>query len=213
MDVERLGLVPYEAAWALQRELAARRLANEIPDTLLLLEHPSIYTAGRRTDPGERPLDGTPVLDVDRGGKITWHGPGQLVGSPIVALAVPLDVVGHVRRIEAGLIDACAEIGLATCRVPGRSGVWTGDGQRKVAAIGIRVSRGVTQHGFALNCDADLSAFSRVVPCGISDAAVTSLTLELGCRVSVADASPTVERCLVAALSGGVATGLEPVGG
>ncbi|MGZ4664563.1 MAG: lipoyl(octanoyl) transferase LipB [Frankiaceae bacterium] len=213
MDVEHVGLLPYEEAWALQRELAARRLANEIPDTLLLLEHPSVYTAGRRTGPAERPLDGTPVLDVDRGGKITWHGPGQLVGYPIVALPNPLDVVGHVRRIEAGLIDACAELGLATTRVPGRSGVWTGDGRRKVAAIGIRVSRGITQHGFALNCDADLSAFSRIIPCGITDAAVTSLTRELGHRVSVADAFPAVERCLVAALGSGVATGKEPVGG
>lgn len=213
VDVEHLGLLPYEEARALQHELAARRLANEIPDTLLLLEHPSVYTAGRRTEPGERPLDGTPVLDVDRGGKITWHGPGQLVGYPIVALPDPLDVVGHVRRIEAALIEACAGLGLASRPVPGRSGVWTGDGRRKVAAIGIRVGRGITQHGFALNCDADLSAFNRIIPCGIADAAVTSLSRELGRRVTVADASPTVERCVVAALGSGVGAGMEPVGG
>lgn len=212
MDVEHLGLLSYEEAWALQRELAARRLAGEIPDTLLLLEHPSVYTAGRRTERGERPVDGTPVLDVDRGGKITWHGPGQLVGYPIVALPDPLDVVGHVRRIEAALIDACAELGVATTRVRGRSGVWTNDGRRKVAAIGIRVSRGVTQHGFALNCDADLTAFDRIVPCGIVDATVTSLSRELARRVTVADASPAVERCMVAALASGL-VGMEPVGG
>ena len=213
MDVEHLGLLPYEEAWALQREFAARRLANEIPDTLLLLEHPSVYTAGRRTDPGERPLDGTPVLDVDRGGKITWHGPGQLVGYPIVALPDPLDVVGHVRRIEAALIAACAGLGLVTVQVPGRSGVWTGDGRRKLAAIGIRVSRGITQHGFALNCDANLSAFDRIVPCGIADAAVTSLSRELGRRVRVADATSEVERCVLAALGRGVGAGMEPVRG
>ena len=213
MDVEHLGLLSYEEAWALQRELAARRLAGEIPDTLLLLEHPSVYTAGRRTERGERPVDGTPVLDVDRGGKITWHGPGQLVGYPIVALPDPLDVVGHVRRIEAALIDACAELGVATTRVRGRSGVWTNDGRRKVAAIGIRVSRGVTQHGFALNCDADLTAFERIVPCGIVDATVTSLSRELARRVTVADASPAVERCMVAALASGLVAGMEPVRG
>ncbi len=213
MDVEHLGLLSYEEAWALQRELAARRLAGEIPDTLLLLEHPSVYTAGRRTERGERPVDGTPVLDVDRGGKITWHGPGQLVGYPIVALPDPLDVVGHVRRIEAALIDASAELGVATTRVRGRSGVWTNDGRRKVAAIGIRVSRGVTQHGFALNCDADLTAFDRIVPCGIVDATVTSLSRELARRVTVADASPAVERCMVAALASGLVAGMEPVGG
>lgn len=213
MDVEHLGLLSYEEAWALQRELAARRLAGEIPDTLLLLEHPSVYTAGRRTERGERPVDGTPVLDVDRGGKITWHGPGQLVGYPIVALPDPLDVVGHVRRIEAALIDACAELGVATTRVRGRSGVWTNDGRRKVAAIGIRVSRGVTQHGFALNCDADLTAFERIVPCGIVDATVTSLSRELARRVTVADASPAVERCMVAALASGLVAGMEPVSG
>ncbi|MGZ4666682.1 MAG: lipoyl(octanoyl) transferase LipB [Frankiaceae bacterium] len=213
MDVEHLGLLSYEEAWALQRELAARRLAGEIPDTLLLLEHPSVYTAGRRTERGERPVDGTSVLDVDRGGKITWHGPGQLVGYPIVALPDPLDVVGHVRRIEAALIDACAELGVATTRVRGRSGVWTNDGRRKVAAIGIRVSRGVTQHGFALNCDADLTAFERIVPCGIVDATVTSLSRELARRVTVADASPAVERCIVAALASWLVAGMEPVGG
>jgi lipoyl(octanoyl) transferase len=194
VDVQRLGLVPYEQAWELQRTLAAERVAEDRPDTLLLLEHPSVYTAGRRTLPGERPFDGTPVVDVDRGGKITWHGPGQLVGYPLIRLAEPYDVVAHVRRLEALLIDACGDLGLETRRVDGRSGVWTTDGQRKVAAIGVRVSRGVTMHGFALNCDPDLSAFARIVPCGIADAGVSSLSRELGKSVTVLDALPVVER-------------------
>ena len=187
--------MPYERAWELQRELAAERADDRRPDTLLLLEHPSVYTAGRRTLPEERPFDGTPVVDVDRGGKITWHGPGQLVGYPIVRLAEPFDVVAYVRRLEALLMDACREFGLETRRVDGRSGVWTTDGQRKVAAIGVRVSRGVTMHGFALNCDPDLSAFGAIVPCGIADAGVTSLSRELGKIVTVDDALPVVERC------------------
>ncbi|HMA45822.1 MAG TPA: lipoyl(octanoyl) transferase LipB, partial [Frankiaceae bacterium] len=194
VDVVRLGLIRYESAWELQRALARRRAADEIRDTLLLLEHPGVYTAGRRTDPWERPFDSTPVIDVDRGGKITWHGPGQLVGYPIVRLPDPVDVVVYVRRLEGALIDACGELGLPTGRVEGRSGVWTLDGRRKVAAIGVRVSRGVTLHGFALNCDADLSAFDRIVPCGITDAGVTSLSRELGKPVTVGDADPAVER-------------------
>jgi lipoyl(octanoyl) transferase len=192
--IQRLGLVPYEQAWELQRTLAAERVAEDRPDTLLLLEHPSVYTAGRRTLPEERPFDGTPVVDVDRGGKITWHGPGQLVGYPIIRLADPYDVVAHVRRLEALLIDACGDLGLETRRVDGRSGVWTTDGQRKVAAIGVRVSRGVTMHGFALNCDPDLTAFARIVPCGIADAGVSSLSRELGKSLTVDDALPVVER-------------------
>ena len=201
MDISRLGLVPYEKAWDLQRTLAAERAEDRRPDTLLLLEHPSVYTAGRRTLPEERPFDGTPVIDVDRGGKITWHGPGQLVGYPILRLAEPFDVVAHVRRLEALLIDACAELGLETRRVEGRSGVWTVDGQRKVAAIGVRVTRGVTTHGFALNCDPDLAAFGRIVPCGIADAGVSSLSRELGKIVTVADALPVVERCALRTLA------------
>jgi lipoyl(octanoyl) transferase len=206
VDVQRLGSIPYEQAWALQRSLAAERTADRRADTLLLLEHPSVYTAGRRTLPEERPFDGTPVIDVDRGGKITWHGPGQLVGYPIVRLADPYDVVAHVRRLEGFLLQACAELGVEARRVEGRSGVWTADCQRKVAAIGVRVSRGVTMHGFALNCDPDLGAFGRIVPCGIADAGVTSLSRELGKIVTVADALPVVERYAVAALRGSAPT-------
>jgi len=196
----RAGRLPYEVAWAEQRRLHAARIAGEVPDTVLLLEHPSVYTAGRRTEIWERPVDGTPVIDVDRGGKITWHGPGQLVGYPILALPDPVDVVAYVRRLEAVLIGACAELGLRTAPVAGRSGVWVPADDRgpdrKVAAIGIRVSRGVTMHGFALNCDPDLTAFDRIVACGIADAGVTSLTAELGRRVGVADAIDVVESAL-----------------
>jgi lipoyl(octanoyl) transferase len=204
LEIVRAGLVPYEAAWARQRELHARRVAGEGPDTLLLLEHPSVYTAGKRTEPHERPFDGTPVIDVDRGGKITWHGPGQLVGYPIVALADPIDVVAHVRRLEDALIEVCAGFGLTTGRVEGRSGVWVpADGpgagfrpERKVAAIGVRVARGVTMHGFALNCDPDMTAFANMIPCGIPDAGVTSLSVELGRDVSVDEAVEPVEKAI-----------------
>jgi lipoyl(octanoyl) transferase len=194
----RLGLVPYDAAWAMQRDLHARRVAGDTTDTCLLLEHPPVYTAGKRTEPWERPADGTPVIDVDRGGKITWHGPGQLVGYPIVKLAEPVDVVGHVRRIEAALIEVCAAYGVETGRVEGRSGVWVGDA--KVAAIGIRVAQGVTMHGFALNCDPDLTAYDRIVPCGIRDASVTSLSALTGRTVTVDDVIDTVENALTNAL-------------
>lgn len=197
LQVRRVGTVDYVTAWAEQRRLHDARVAGDAPDTVLLLEHPSVYTAGRRTEAGERPFDGTPVVDVDRGGKITWHGPGQLVGYPIVELPRPLDVVAYVRRLEGLLIDVCAEFGLATTRVGGRSGVWVpADARgpdRKIAAIGVRVSRRVTMHGFALNCDADLSAFRRIVPCGIQDAGVTSLTVELDRPVTVADVIDVVE--------------------
>jgi len=205
IDIRRLGTVDYQTAWQLQRELADARIAGG-PDTLLLLEHPSVYTAGRRTLPEERPVDDTPVVDTDRGGKITWHGPGQLVGYPIVGLAEPLDVVNFVRRLEESIITACAGFGLETGRIEGRSGVWVpSDGvrpARKVGAIGIRVSRSTTLHGFALNCDCDLSAFSSIVPCGISDAGVTSLTAELGRRVSVADLLGPVADAVCDALDG-----------
>ena len=184
----------------MQRELHEARVADTAPDTVLLLQHPPVYTAGKRTEPWERPLDGAPVIAVDRGGKITWHGPGQLVGYPIVKLPRPLDVVAYVRRMEQLLIDVCAEFGLSTMRVPGRTGVWlhadADRPQRKVAAIGIRVSRRVTLHGFALNCDADLSWFDRIVPCGINDAGVTSISAELARTVSVADVLPVIERHL-----------------
>ena len=205
IEVRRLGAVDYEQAWQLQRELADARAAGG-PDTLLLLQHPPVYTAGRRTLPEERPVDGTPVVDTDRGGKITWHGPGQLVGYPIVGLAEPLDVVNFVRRLEESLIKVCADVGLATRRVEGRSGVWVpADARgpaRKVAAIGIRVARGTTLHGFALNCDCDLSAFSSIVPCGIADAGVTSLTAELGRRVVVEDVIAPVAEAVSDALDG-----------
>ena len=208
LRIERAGLVPYEDAWARQRELHARRVSGEGPDTLLLLEHPPVYTAGKRTEPHERPFDGTPVIDVDRGGKITWHGPGQLVGYPIVALTDPVDVVAHVRRLEEALLEVCAGFGLAAGRVEGRSGVWMqadepGQGfrpERKVAAIGIRVARGVTMHGFALNCDPDMTAFGNMIPCGIPDAGVTSLSVELGRDVTVTEALEPVEKAMRAVL-------------
>ncbi|MEU9924655.1 lipoyl(octanoyl) transferase LipB [Streptomyces griseoluteus] len=229
--------VDYQEAWDEQRRVHAARFADEIPDTVLLLEHPPVYTAGRRTAPSERPLDGTPVIDVDRGGKITWHGPGQLVGYPIQKLPRPVDVIAHVRRLEEALIRACAEYGLETTRVEGRSGVWVlGDpverrlgglsldfdpriadeefdprmngpeyapsnaGQRredrKIAAIGIRVAKGVTMHGFALNVNPDNRWFDRIIPCGIRDAGVASLANELGRDVTIEEVVPVVERHL-----------------
>ena len=189
--------MPYDEAWALQRAVHAQVVAGA-DDVVLLLEHPPVYTAGKRTEAYERPLDGTPVVDVDRGGKITWHGPGQVTGYPVVRLGDPVDVVAYVRRLEQVLIDVCAEVGLDTGRVEGRSGVWTVDGARKVAAIGIRVAQGVTMHGFALNCDPDLSAYGRIVPCGIADATVTSLSAELGRDVTTDEALPLLERALPA---------------
>ena len=192
MQIRRLGQVPYDDAWRLQQALHAE-VADGGEDVALLLEHPPVYTAGKRTGSWERPQDGTPVVDVDRGGKITWHGPGQVTGYPLVRLADPVDVVAYVRALEGLLIDVCAELGLTTDRVEGRSGVWTPDGARKVAAIGIRVARGVTMHGFALNCDPDLTAYDRIVPCGIADATVTSLSRELGRDVTVDEVLPLLE--------------------
>jgi lipoyl(octanoyl) transferase len=184
--------LPYEQAWDLQRQLHARRVSGEIPDVCLLLEHQPVYTAGRRTSPADRPSGdpGAPVIDVDRGGKITWHGHGQLVGYPIVGLDEPMDVVAYVRSLEEALIGTCGAFGLSSERVSGRTGVWVRSGDRpdrKVAAIGIRVASGVTMHGFALNCDNDLSWFDRIVPCGIADADVSSISAELGFPVNVAD--------------------------
>src|SRR4051794_36594146 len=200
MRVVRAGVVEYEAALAEQRRIHAEVADGVAPDTVLLLTHPSVYTAGKRTEPADRPFDGTPVVDVDRGGKITWHGPGQLVGYPIVRLSDPVDVVAYVRRMEQLLIDVCAELGLATMRVEGRSGVWVAADERgperKVAAIGIRVARGVTLHGFAINADCDLSRYDIFVPCGIRDAGVTSLSAELGRDVTVEELLPIVERHL-----------------
>lgn len=195
-DIQEIGFapntVPYEAGLDLQRSVHAEVVAGARPDTVLLLEHASVYTAGKRTEPLDRPMDGTPVVDVDRGGKITWHGPGQFVGYPILRLADPIDVVAYVRRIEQLLIDVCAAFGVETTRVDGRSGVWTADGQRKLAAIGIRVAQGVTMHGFALNCDCDLAWYDRIVPCGIRDATVTTLSIEARRPISVDDALPVV---------------------
>ncbi|GHJ45089.1 octanoyltransferase [Catellatospora sp. TT07R-123] len=208
LAVRRAGTVDYLTAWDEQRRLHEGVVAGTEPDTVLLLEHPSVYTAGKLTEPWERPFDGTPVVDVDRGGKITWHGPGQIVGYPIVKLPVIrgglADVVAHVRRTEQMLIDVCTELGLATERVKGRSGVWVRADERgpdrKVAAIGIRVARGVSLHGFALNCNPDLTWYDRIVPCGIKDASVTSLTAELGRDVTVDEVLPIVEHHLPAIL-------------
>ncbi len=205
VEVRQLGSIEYLAAWQLQRELADARVTGG-PDTLLLLEHPAVYTAGKRTEAHERPADGVPVVDTDRGGKITWHGPGQLVGYPVIGLAEPLDVVNYVRRLEQSLISVCAELGVDAGRVEGRSGVWVAaDGPgpaRKIAAIGIRVARGTTLHGFALNCDCDLGAYSAIVPCGIADAGVTSLTAELGRRIGVDDLRDRVAAAVCDALDG-----------
>jgi len=192
VQIRRLGTVPYDSAWRLQQSVHAEVVAGG-EDVALLLEHPPVYTAGKRTEVWERPLDGTPVIDVDRGGKITWHGPGQVTGYPIVRLAERLDVIAYVRSLEQVLIETCEELGLQTERVAGRSGVWTAGGTRKVAAIGIRVARGVTMHGFALNCDPDLTAYDRIVPCGITDATVTSLSRELGRPIPVDEALPLLE--------------------
>ncbi|KMS88352.1 lipoyl(octanoyl) transferase LipB [Prauserella rugosa] len=206
VDVREIGTIDYLEAWELQREYAEARADETRPDTMLLLEHPSVYTAGKRTQPEDRPADGTPVIDVDRGGRITWHGPGQLVGYPLVKLADPIDVVQYVRRIEQALIDVCDRFGVHAGRVDGRSGVWLPADdrgpERKIAAIGIRVQRGVTMHGFELNCNADLSAFDRIVPCGISDAGTTSLSAELGRDVPVSEALPLAREAVLAALDG-----------
>jgi lipoyl(octanoyl) transferase len=202
LAIIRAGLVRYEDAWQRQRELHEAVLAGDAPDTVLLLEHPPVFTAGKRTEPSERPFDGTPVIDVDRGGKITWHGPGQLVGYPIVRLPRPLDVVAYVRAMEQLLIDVCAELGVGATRVDGRTGVWLRDPDRKLAAIGVRVRRVVAMHGFALNCDPDLSWFDRIVPCGIADAGVTSLSRELGRDVTVAEVLPIVEAHLPGFVAG-----------
>jgi lipoyl(octanoyl) transferase len=202
--VEHLGLVDYMNTWNYQRELVNAIAEETKPNTLLLLEHPSVYTAGRMTKIDERPVDGTPVIDVDRGGKITWHGQGQLVGYPIVKLKNRNDVVGFVREIEKALIEVCADFGIATEQYCDRSGVWIRDaqGDRKIAAIGIRVSKGVTMHGFALNVNPDMSAFSKIVPCGIPDADVTSMATELGRAIDIAEVTPSVEKRIIKALEG-----------
>ena len=200
--VDHIGLLEYESALALQRKIHSEVASKDRANTLLLLEHPSVYPAGKRTQSFEMPTDGTPVVQVDRGGRITWHGPGQLVGYPIIRLLKPTELVGFVRTLESALIKVCAEVGVKAVRVDGRSGVWISDsnGDRKIAAIGIRVASGVTMHGFALNVSPDLSKFSQIVPCGIDDAAVTSLAIELARNVEIAEITPIVEKHLVEAL-------------
>ena len=201
LEVQRLGFgdadVDYVPTWDLQREIHAGVVRGTRCDTVLLLEHQSVYTAGRRTEAFERPFDGTPVVDVDRGGKITWHGPGQIVGYPIIKLVGRLDVIAHVRRIEQMLIAVCADLGVTTSQIKGRSGVWVAADERgpdrKIAAIGVRVAEGVTMHGFALNCNCDMTWFDRIVPCGIKDAEVTSLSQELGRDLTPLDVLPFLE--------------------
>lgn len=199
LALHRLGLVDYHQAWELQRQ-HHDEVAGGQSGRVLLLEHPPVFTAGRRTEVHERPIDGTPVVDVDRGGKITWHGPGQIVGYPIVALAETVGVVDYVRQLEEIVIETVAEFGIVGARVQGRSGVWV-DGGRKIAAIGVRVARGVTMHGFALNVDPDMSWYDRIVPCGISDAAVTSMTLELKRSVTINEVLPVLESHILKVLS------------
>ncbi len=204
LEIQTVGLaphlIPYQAGWDLQRRLHGEIVAGERADTLLLLEHEPVYTAGARTARHERPSDGTPVVDVDRGGKITWHGPGQLVGYPIVRLPEPIDVVAHVRRLEGILIDVLRTYDVDAYRVEGRSGVWVARplGEDKIAAVGVRVQRGVTMHGFALNCDNSLQPFGRIVPCGIADAGVTTLSEVVGVDVSPAAVLPRVATAFAA---------------
>ena len=201
--VLRPGILDYQTAWQLQRDTLEGIVSGSRPNTLILLQHPSVYTAGRMTKPDERPLDGTPVIDVDRGGKITWHGLGQIVGYPIVKLKNRNDVVGFVREIETALIELCREFGIPAENFCERSGVWIRDakGDRKIAAIGMRVAKGVSMHGFALNVNPDLAAYSRIVPCGLSDAGVTSMAQELGREISIDEVLPLVESKILAALT------------
>ncbi|WP_168581626.1 lipoyl(octanoyl) transferase LipB [Gephyromycinifex aptenodytis] len=208
MRFEHLGFAPdyvdYVQAWERQKQVHAQVVSGELPDTTLLLEHAQTYTAGKRTEPHERPFDGTPVVEVDRGGKITWHGPGQLVGYPIVRLGSPVDVVAHVRRLEEMMIRVCTDLGVSAGRVAGRSGVWISADdrgpERKIGAIGIRVSQDVTMHGFALNADCDLSWGQVIVPCGIADAGVTNLSFELQRPVPVSEVLPLAENHLAQVL-------------
>lgn len=196
-----LGLMAYDEALTLQKAHAAEVIAGTSPGTIFFVEHPPTFTAGRRTDIEERPTDGTPVVDVDRGGKITWHGPGQMVCYPVIALAEKFDVVGYVRLLEEMMMAALADLGLETLQIPGRSGVWLAAGdnapERKIAAIGVRIASGVTTHGFAINCNPDLTWFDRIIPCGITDAGVTSLSRELKREVTINELRPFVEKRLI----------------
>lgn len=202
LKVEMLGEVEYLSAWQMQKQIAEDVISGKLENTLLLLQHPSVYTAGRRTELSDRPLDNTPVIDVDRGGKITWHGIGQIVGYPIVKLKNPTDVVGFVRELENALIQVCAEFGVLAQRYCERSGVWVRDeaGDRKIAAIGLRVAKGVTMHGFALNVNPDLSAYSKIIPCGIPDAKVTSLAAELSEQITTNQVMPVLQKYICPAL-------------
>jgi len=203
MALKSLGVVPYEDALAGQRKIHAEVADGTRTNTVILLEHPPVYTAGRRTTIEERPLDGTPVIDVDRGGKITYHGPGQIVGYPIIKLKNRNDVVGYVREIESALIEVCKEFGISAEAYCERSGVWLRDerGDRKIAAIGIRVAKGVTMHGFALNVSPDLLAFERIIPCGFTDSGVTSMAAELGRPITIEEVTPVLEKHLFEALN------------
>ena len=196
LRVEELGVIDYLSAWQMQKEIQEKVINNVEPNTLLILQHPSVYTAGRRTEITDRPLDNTPVIDVDRGGKITWHGLGQIVGYPIIKLKNSTDVVGFVRELETSLISICDEFGIKAQRYCERSGVWLRDskGDRKIAAIGLRVAKGVTMHGFALNVNPDLSAYSKIIPCGIADAKVTSLSAELGRNITIDEVMPVLKK-------------------
>ena len=196
LRVEELGVIDYLSAWQMQKEIQEKVINNIEPNTLLILQHPSVYTAGRRTEISDRPLDNTPVIDVDRGGKITWHGLGQIVGYPIIKLKNSTDVVGFVRELETSLISICDEFGIKAQRYCERSGVWLRDekGDRKIAAIGLRVAKGVTMHGFALNVNPDLSAYSKIIPCGIADAKVTSLSAELGRNLTIDEVMPVLKK-------------------
>jgi len=199
LRVEELGVLDYLSAWQMQKEIQEKVINNIEPNTLLILQHPSVYTAGRRTEITDRPLDNTPVIDVDRGGKITWHGLGQIVGYPIIKLKNSTDVVGFVRELETALILICGEFGIKAERYCERSGVWLRDekGDRKIAAIGLRVAKGVTMHGFALNVNPDLTAYSKIIPCGIADAKVTSLSAELGRNITVEEVMPILKRYIL----------------
>ena len=199
LRVEELGVIDYLSAWQIQKEIQEKVIINIDPNTLLLLQHPSVYTAGRRTEITDRPLDNTPVIDVDRGGKITWHGLGQIVGYPIIKLKNSTDVVGFVRELETALIEICDEFGIKAERYCERSGVWLRDakGDRKIAAIGLRVAKGVTMHGFALNVNPDLSAYSKIIPCGIADTKVTSLSAELGRDIKIDEVMQVLKKYIL----------------
>jgi lipoyl(octanoyl) transferase len=203
MVVKNLALLDYNQALLIQRSTHEQVSAGVMPNTLFFVEHPSVFTAGKRTLDEERPMDGTPVIDVDRGGKITWHGPGQIVGYPILRLAKPTELVGFVREIESALIDTCKEFGLNVQRIKGRSGVWTcnENNPKKIAAIGIRVAKATTMHGFALNVNPDLGAFSQIIPCGIADAEVTSIAQELQREITSQEVLPILERNIVSTLA------------